>query len=106
MVEEAFVVTVRDADALFEERLDADVDMGDEVLAQLTAGIGEAGGKPAGFRHQQQADALHTGAGDHHHPALRDALDACFAIEIADFPDAGRIGSNGQFIARCCWAGW
>ena len=87
VVEKAFVVFERGAFESVEKGFDAAGEVGDEVFAEVAAGVGEAVGIEARFRHLEKADGLDTSATDDDHFAADFAFGFGFAVEEFDAGD-------------------
>jgi len=87
VVEEAFIILERRAFQAMQERLDAAGEVGDEVLAQVARGVGEAFGIEARFGHLHERDGLGAGAADDNRFALHFAFGFGFAVQVFDAGD-------------------
>jgi hypothetical protein len=84
MIQKALVVGRPPAPQIFEHALDPPREMGNEMTAKLTAGVGQPFRIAAGRGHQQQRDTLNAGARHHHRAAPHFPLTLVHAVQVAD----------------------
>ena len=94
MIDVAFVVHDGATDEAGEKTVHSGIEVGNEVAAELAAGVGQALWIAVGDGHQQQAYALAAGAGDGDAAGVHFALLAGDAMEIVHASGAVFFGDD------------